>query len=142
MSAANPVTGTMQVLAASARIAGEGGGPSIDGGDLPKRVTALMPTRAILVTPSGGPAATGDTVPTEMKRVDVRCYGRTAHEAYTLAVIVELELKAWTRSVTTDHLVYGFTRTSGPVQMRDPDGDWPMSIVSFLVRVADERVPA
>ena len=142
MPAANAVTATMQILAASTRIANEIGAVTVRGGELKRTDVAAMPTRVIVVADAGAPPEPNDYLPVSVKRVDVRCYGRTAMEASVLSTVVNLELKAWKRSLQGEHLVYSFNRSSGPIATRDPDGDWPVSIVSFEVRLADERVTA
>jgi hypothetical protein len=144
---ANPVTATMNVLSASATVTtAMGGTSSVYGGEIPKGQIASMPKRAAVVAAAGTPGigpGTADNVPVSVSRVDVRCYGRTREEADVVALAVAHALKAWDRGQTSGrHHVHWFHRTAGPVPLRDPDTDWPISVVTFQLQMADELAPA
>lgn len=144
---ANPVTATMAVLEASDVVeAAMGGTLSVYGGDIPNSQVPSMPKRAAVVAMAGAPTGrpgTADTVPVSLHRVDVRCYGRSRAEADVVALAVAHALKTWQYGRTSErHLVHWYHRVAGPVPTRDPDTDWPISVVTFQLQMADELAAA
>lgn len=144
---ASPVTATMLVLGASALVDEAAGGTArVHGGQVPHDRVSSMPERCCVVTPAGAPAirpGSGDNVPVSVHRVDVRCYGRTPYEAEILQLAATQALKQWGYGQTSGrHLVHWFNKVGGPVAFRDPEGDWPVSVVTFQLQMADELAPA
>lgn len=141
MAAANAALATIAVLESSIRIVDEIGAVPMMGGELHAAQVDVMPARCIVVALAGRGVSIGtrDHLPVSKPRVDVRCYGRTRNEADTLALVASLALKAWRRAVVGGrYFVYSFEPSSGPVPTRDPDGDWPVTIVSFEVLLGDD----
>lgn len=140
---ANPVTATMAVLNASTLLdTAMGGTALVHGGEIPKGRVASMPERCAVVAAAGAPPMApgmADNVPVSVNRVDVRCYGRTLAEADLVALAVTHALKRWQFGRTSGrHLVHWFQKVGGPIAFRDPDGDWPVSVVTFQMQMADE----
>lgn len=144
---ASPVVATMQILTASDVVAAAMGPTTrVHGAEIPKGRVANMPERCAVVAMAGAPPiapGTADSVPVSVRRVDVRCYGRTPHEADTLALACIHALKRWRYGRTTGRvLVHWYHHAAGPVVFRDPEGDWPVAVVSFHVQMADELATA
>lgn len=113
------------------------------GGEVPDEETTRMPRTLIVVKPAGTPAlapGSNDYIAASVRRIDVMCYAKTFNAAGDLANRVAADLKPWRRQTIGDHLVFWFKHSSGPIPMRDPDGDWPVVVVTMLIMLADERV--
>ena len=137
---ASPITATIAVLRASA-VVGEAGIEHIHGGEIPKDRVSIDEPR-IVVVPSGLPNPKRDTLPTIIRRVDARCYGRTPMEAEQVQLAVVYALTVWKYGVAERHLVHWLNHVSGPVTMRDPNTDQPLQVVTFNIQMVRERVPA
>lgn len=139
---ADNIAATIAVLKqSSAVIAACAGVPRVAGGEVPAGWVRDMPMRGIVVVPAGGGGRPGsnDRVPVKVKRVDVRCYGRTPAEANTLALTVEHALQSWLSGIAGGVLVHWFNHASGPIAYRTADGDWPVAVSSFQMQFAKLR---
>lgn len=123
-----------------------GGTIRVHGAEIPDSRVPAMPERCAVVRAAGGPGVapgTSDNAPITVYRIDVLCYGRTPAEADLVALSVKHALKRWRYGQTSGrHLVHWFHHVAGPVPLRDPDGDWPVSIVTFQMQMADELAAA
>lgn len=119
-------------------VAACGGEARVAGGEVPKGWVKAMPQRGAVVVPAGGGGRPGanDRVPVGVKRIDVRCYGRTPSEAHLLAVAVEYALQQWQSGVIDGVLVHWFNHVSGPLPYRTAEGDWPVAATTFRMQFA------
>lgn len=141
---ADNIEATLAVLGQSdVVVAAMGGTWRGAGGEVPKGWVKSMPQRGVVVAPAGsggGRPGSNDRVPVKVKRIDVRCYGRTPSEAHLLGLAVEHALQEWQSGVVDGVLVHWFNHVSGPLPYRTEEGDWPVAATSFLMQFAKLRV--
>ncbi len=115
--------------------------------ELPDGEAASMPRVAVLIQPAGGLPERGRTK-LAYPRIDVRCYGRTPNEGWRLMLVVHEYLKALTRKVAAASstgeraLIHDVSAVSHGSQLRDADGDWPMTLRTYELVVSETAVPA
>lgn len=105
----------------------------IFGHELPEAQADDMPRPAIVVSEAGGYA---DNLPEvlDRARVDFRCYGRTLDEAKRLAVIVADRMRTLRRYAASNGvLLHAPQRSGGFLPLREPAGDWPLVLRSWVV---------
>lgn len=108
----------------------------IFGGEIPKTQVAAMPQKAIVLRLApGAPNGPGDRDMTDLSTtgIDVFAYGENFTEASKVRRAVYDAMKAVLRLKTSSTLLHYAHRRSGPMQMKDPDGDWPVVIEAWLV---------
>lgn len=111
-------------------------GGRIFGTELPKAEAAQMPRQAVVVRRAGGPEDVSfQQIITD--RLDFICFGGTVTDAERLSVDVHRRLKFFNGGTFAGRKVHNFTRSSGRAFFRDPDTDWPVSVETWLIRVAD-----
>lgn len=147
MSIANPITATIALLRADAGVLAALGGtlvtgtvPRVAGSEVSSDLAKIMPQRALIVAAAGAGSGVGqnDYVPVSVRRLDLRCYGRTPHEADTLALAAQVACKAWVPRLIAGVYVHHYRHVAGPVSFRDPDGDWPVTITTVQIQYADQ----
>lgn len=116
-------------------------GTRVFGGELPSGQASSMPRHAVVIRYSGGGSLGGGHQEYSDKRVDVRCYGSTIYEADRLWRSVGPALQALQREVHADCLLHWARRGGGPIDLRDPDTDWPFIFSSWQV-LSSDRVAA
>lgn len=121
-------------------------------GELPRETaggvafSTLMPRTAVLVQPAGGGVERGHAK-LAYPRIDVRFYGKTPNEGWRLMLVVHDYLKALTRKVAATSstgeraLIHSVTPVSHGTQLRDADGDWPMTLRTYELVVSETAVP-
>ena len=119
-------------------------GVDVYGAELPKEVVRRMPTRAIVVQPSGGPALTaGSYAKLDSQRFDIVAYAATPFEANELRRAAGRALCNVRRRVVTDGpsnvLIHWIEAAGGFFTARDQDGFWPNSFQSFQVFFASQE---
>lgn len=111
---------------------------AIFGFELPGTEAASMPKPALVVSDAGGFANDLAEV-VDRARVDIRHYGRTLDEAKAIAVLVRARMRALRRFVASNGLVLlPAVRSGGYIPLREPIGDWPLVLRSYLVLYAEE----
>lgn len=137
---ADPVVACIEALRSSPYVGNALGSTAhIYGGEIPADIVKQMPMRVIIVNPAGTPGGIGENsyVPVSVQRLDVLCYGRNRMEAGALAIAARYALKTWHPGLSGGVRVHWFKQSAGPIQFRDPDGNWPASVVSFNVMIDD-----
>lgn len=108
------------------------------GGELAGAEAASMPRKAIVVARAGGPGAIGKGYQRYGDiGVELRCYGETPHSADQLWRRAYPALKQLARVIEDGCLIHWAKLGGGPMALRDPDTDWPFTLASFQVLVAE-----
>ncbi len=109
------------------------------GHGLPASEATQMPRPCIVITEAGGYA---DDLPEEMDRarLDIRAYAVTLDQAKSLAVLVRERMRELSRAVRNGIVISAATRVGGYIPYREPVGDWPAVLRSYLVPYSDRRV--
>ena len=107
-------------------------GVRVFGGELPPAETALMPRKAIVLTPSGGTSLTsGSFVEADTQRFDLFAYGATPAEAEALRDTAALALRRARRRVWAGVLIHWLKPAGGATNARDANAQWPRAFQSF-----------
>ena len=106
-------------------------------GELDKALGAYMPTKAIIVTSTGGPELQGNTHNLSRGRMDVRCYGETVGEAWKVANAVYNHFRHRPRAAMNGKTVISFRTDGGGIQGYDPEGDWPFVFLEYIMVMRD-----
>jgi hypothetical protein len=109
------------------------------GHGLPDDEATSMPRPCVVVTEAGGYT---DDLPEEMDRarLDVRSYGATPDQAKTVAILVRRRMRELSRSVRNGIVISAPSRVGGYIPYREPIGDWPAFLRSYLVPYSDRVV--
>lgn len=98
--------------------------------DLPETEIPAMPRACVIVSPAGGYQMFGlSPLPLGDPRLDVLCYGETWLESERLASEVTVALRALRQSVWNGTRLYWARIETGPTPARDPDTNWPGTVV-------------
>lgn len=112
------------------------------GESLPDEDINLMPRSCLVVAAS--PGYPSGSAMTKRKLydlyVDVKCYGESAYEATQLFFVVHHYLIHLERKVQGNTLLHSVVAETSLTQLRDADGDWPLSFGTFIVLAALEPV--
>ena len=111
-------------------------GTRVFGIELPETETDNMPRKAIVVKQSGGDGSRG-YLEHSTPRMDVFCYGETPYQARTVRREVYDVLKQLIRTVTDSTLIHSISPEGGPLDLRDPDTQWPVVFESYQVFAAE-----
>lgn len=107
-------------------------------GELPRTETDEMPRQAVLIQPAGGGVMHGNAYQQYGdQRFDVRCYGTTPLDSWSLYLAVYGALKELRRAVHEEVLLHWARTAAKGATGRDPDTDWPLTISSWQVLVAE-----
>lgn len=101
--------------------------------ELPQDQANSMPRRCVVIRPAGGPGRPGDYVRLTKFRIDVFNYGETANYALSVQRATHEALKNLDRDRHGDTLLHCADESSAPIWLRDPDGNWPLFLESWLV---------
>ena len=98
-----------------------------------------MPRACVVLRMSGGLGRVGsrDFVDIGETRIDVFNYGTTGQTATQLQRATHDTMKAMDRDVQGDALLHCAHQSSGPIWLRDPDGDWPLVLETWNVIAAE-----
>lgn len=114
----------------------------IFGGELPEGEAINQPRAAIVLRASGGGAMLGRSyIELSDPRVDILCYGSTPYQADAVHRAMDPALKQMRRNVQGNCLLHWANRTTSPMNLRDPDAEWPM-VLSVWQVLYSERVVA
>lgn len=105
----------------------------IYGGELPRVDVDAMPRTCIVLRSAGGPGERG-TLPIGDERIDMRCYGLTNAQAFAVYRTAFMPMKYIERLVQGDAFVHSASLEVGPLSLKEPDGDWPFIVCSWLVK--------
>ncbi len=105
-------------------------------GPLPKSEAASMPRAAVTIRMSGGPEERS-YVEVVQQRIDVFCYGANELGAVAVQRAVWDALKYINREVQDSILLHAAQPTGAIGPLEDPDGHWPMVVVSWLIVAAE-----
>lgn len=114
-------------------------GTRVYGLELPASEIPNMPRQSCVLKLAGGPTNIGGTTYLQagQHRIDVFNYGGTGIDAVALQRATHDALKELDRTVQGDTLLHWAHQSSGPIWLRDPDGDWPVVVESWLVLAAE-----
>lgn len=102
-----------------------------------------MAQKSISLARSGGPEDNG-YLATIWERIDIKCWGETDREASRVYSALYTFLKKFVPQLVNtpdgDIKVYNFTRSGGPQDLRDPEGQWPMVWSSWLMKAHMEAL--
>lgn len=111
------------------------------GGGLPRALIEAGATGAVALRGAGGTGSYGGGYQQYGdKRIDVACYGATPRLASGLHNIVSPVLKQMRRNTQGACVLHWARPAGGPLDLIDPDTDWPFVFSSWQVLVAE--VPA
>jgi len=112
------------------------------GGELPQSVIAGMPQACVVLALAGGLGTYGNGGQAYGdRRVDVRAYGATLHDAQQVSDVVYEILKfQLVRRVSEGCLIHWARQGSGPQPLRDPERDWPFVWSSWQVLASEVAV--
>lgn len=130
----------IEILKADADTAEEVG-TRVFGDELPRGQTASMPRKCIVIRSAGGviPTWAAFTLPLEVQRVDLLCYGETQFAADEVRRAAFGAMRAIQRKLSNGVLVHWAQPAGGAAHGRDgPDSDWPFKWNSYQV-MSDER---
>ena len=96
--------------------------------------TNAMPLDSIVLNPSGGLDARS-YVQITRPRIDVWAYGPTASDAMWTLLAAHDALKYVKNATHGSVRIYGANQISGPVNLREPETEWPLVISSWEVLV-------
>jgi len=132
------VVGLKEWLADGAELA-EAVEGRIFGHELPDAEAPSMPRPCVVITLAGGFT---DGLPEEMDRarVDIKSYGATPDQAATVSIRVRRRMRELTRTVRNGIVISAPSRVGGYIPFREPIGDWPAFLRSYLVPFSDRRV--
>ena len=136
----DPIAAVRAVLRADAAVAALVG-DRVYGGELPRAAVDAMPRTAVVVSGAGGPGG-GGYIDFAKVRLDVDCYGATPKEAWQLHLAVRTALKHLRRTVVKGVLLHSADVSADGSSGRDPDTDWPVTVSSYLLSVAEIAVDA
>jgi len=131
MSIPNPLTAVRSHLLNDADVLTLAG-VRVYAGELPKTEASAMPRQAVVVTLAGGAGPASD-VPIMQIVIDVTCYGATGLQATSLYLATRAALRTLRRDLAADSLLHSAVELSGPMELRDPDTDWPLTWSSWRV---------
>ncbi len=115
-------------------------GTRVFGDEMPRSEVDDEPRKTVVVVTTGGviPPYAAGTVPLEVQRLDIWCYGKNMLEADGVRRAVFGAMRGINRTLAAGVLVHWARPAGGAAQGRDPDGDWPYKWNSWQV-MADER---
>ena len=133
------LTAVVDILKADAGVIAQVSG-RVFGDELPQSETASMPRKCIVIKPSGGvvPPFAAATVPLEVQRLDIWCYGETMIKADQVRRAVFGAMRAISRTIQGGVLVHWARPAGGSAAGRDDAGEWPYRWNSWQV-MSDER---
>ncbi len=111
-------------------------GTRVFGIELPELESNFMPRKAIVIKQSGG-LGSGGYLEHSSSRMDVFCYGETPYQARTVRREVYNVLKQLIRTVVDSTLIHSISPEGGPLDLRDPDTQWPVVFESYQVYAAE-----
>ena len=131
----SPITAVVAFLLADADVAGQVSTRGF-GGELPRDESVSMPRKCFVVRYAGGPP---DSTQMEVNRtrMDIWHYGATPLEAEQVRLATYQALKLTRRVVIASTIILSTVKEAGPITLRDPDGDWPLTIDTWGVIAAD-----
>lgn len=144
--APDPITALRTIIGLDAGVLALVPAARVFGGELPEKESAAQPRAAVLIQPAGGFGENG-YAQIARPRVDVKCYATTPHEGYILSATVHDALKQLQRKVAaagaggTKALVHSATPVGGPNSFREPDGQWPFTMRTYELLVAEVAAP-
>lgn len=108
------------------------------GGELPKSAIATMPSACVVLAHGGGAGAFGGGGQAYGdRRVDVRAYGATQHEAASVWNAVYAALKNLEHDDAARCHILWAKEAGGPIPLRDPDREWPYMWSSWQVLMSE-----
>ena len=131
----DPIAALVTFLKADAAVAALVG-TRVYGGELPRSEVDLMPRAVVVVKPAGGPGGRA-YMKFAQPRIDVDCYAATVPDSWVVHLAVRDALKHMRRNVTGTVLLHSADVSSDGVTARDPDTDWPVTVSSYLLSVAE-----
>lgn len=111
-------------------------GTRVFGIELPESETDFMPRKTIVIKQSGG-ADSGGWLEHSTPRMDIFCYGETPYQARTVRREVYNVLKQLIRTVIDSTLINSISPSGLPLDLRDPDTQWPVVFESYQVFAAE-----
>lgn len=135
------ITALTEFLKADADVASLAG-TRVFGAELPEGEAINMPRASVVCRPSGG----GSYIPGRSyieiadPRVDITCYGATPYQADRTHRAVHAALKQMRRNVSAGCLLHWALPTVSPLQLRDPDAEWPMVLSVWQVLYSEKEV--
>lgn len=136
----DPLGAVLAVLAGDSRVDALVSG-RVFGGELPAQQVAAMPQPAIVIRGSGGVAALGGgDLPIVPQRLDLYAYGAEPYDARMLYATAHLALKAVHQRVVNGTRLYWCQPAGGPLDLRDPDREWPYTLSAWQILVSDVLV--
>lgn len=120
----------------------------IFGVSLPREEEAHMPRKNIVIARGGSVPSVGSNsyIAVKRMRLDFTVYGEDGYEASVLATTLDVFMKAIQPQVVTltdgSVRVLNAVESSGPIDMVDPDTDWPSVRVTWAVEYSEHVIAA
>ena len=132
----DPLTGLIEFLKADTDLAALVS-TRVFGGELPQNQIAAMPRSAVVVSPAGGGLMGLEYQSWGDVRVDVDCYGATPFASWTTYLAAYRALKMMQAQVFSGCQLKWAKPSARGNLARDPDTDWPITLSSWQVLVAE-----
>lgn len=136
----DPIAAVLAVLKADADVAALAAN-RVFGGEVPRTEVEHMPRAAVVVSGAGGPGGYA-YMDFAKVRIDVDCYAATPRDAWLLHLAVRTKLKHLRRTHAKGVLIHSADVSADGSSGVDPETDWPVTVSSYLLSVAEIAVDA
>lgn len=135
----NPVIAIIDFLQADAQVTTVMAA-RVFGAELPPAEVSNMPRECAVIKASGGPGSDMGYMKTNRNRYEIRTYGRTPLTAWDAHLAVHDALKQMVPTVTNNTKLNNAVQVQGPMQLRDPDVNWPFVLSSYSISASEVTV--
>ena len=135
----NPIAAIIDFLQADARVTTVMAA-RVFGAELPPDEVSNMPRECAVIKVSGGPGSDMGYMKTNRNRYEIRTYGRTPLLAWDAHLAVHDALKQMVPNVTNSTKLNNAIQVQGPMQLRDPDVNWPFVLSSYSISASEVTV--
>lgn len=109
--------------------------------ELSKATGNIMPINCIVMSRAGGTGVGSISyLPIRHQRVDIKCYGTTPYQSTLVYWSTHKALKGIDRRVIDLCLLHWAMEEVGPMDLREPEEDWPFTFSSWVVMAAENEV--
>ena len=135
----NPIIAIIDFLQADTTV-GSVMATRVFGAELPPGEVSSMPRECAVIKASGGPGSDMNYMKTNRNRYELRAYGRTPLLAWDAHLAVHDALKQMVPNVINSTKLNNAIQVQGPMQLRDPDTNWPFVLSSYSISASEVTV--